>query len=236
MIFDIHSHLLPGVDDGSPSMKDSMRLVREQIEDGVTEMILTPHYRLDWFHEPKERIISVYHEFCKALDAEGIQMPTHLGHEAHDAEGMLKEVTEGRVLTLSGTRYFLLELSWGKHNEKIVNDVKDYVASGYIPIIVHYERFSYKTAEEVLALRNAGALFQVNAYSLLAAESILNRDFTLWMLDEGLADFIATDYHLGKYRKTKEAYQLIGERYGNEKRDQFFYRRAKEMFGSDSQI
>lgn len=231
MIFDIHSHLLPGVDDGSPSMADSLLLVKEQIEDGVTEMILTPHYRLDWFCEPKEHILEVYEEFCDALREEGLQMITHIGEEAHDAPDMYEHVTEGKALTLAGTKYFLLELAWGQHNENIVSEVKDYVKAGFTPIIVHYERFPYKTLEEVKALRREGALFQINAYSLLGAESIENRDFALSMLDNDLADFIATDYHLGKPRKTKEAYALVGERYGEEMRDKLFYNNAKKLFG-----
>lgn len=231
MIFDIHSHLLPGIDDGSPDMQASMQLVREQIEDGVTEMILTPHYRLDWFHEPKERVREVYDAFCAAMKAEGLEMRTHLGQEAHDDPRMLQHVTDGRVLTLSGTQYFLLELDWAKHNASIVETVKEYVRAGFIPIIVHYERFLYKTMEEVYALRDAGAIFQINAYSLLAAESEENRDFALRMLDEGLVEFIATDYHLGKFRKTTEAYALIGERYGEAVRDALFYGNAKRLFG-----
>lgn len=236
MIFDIHSHLLPGVDDGSPSMEASMQLVREQIEDGVTEMILTPHYRLDWFCEPKERIREVYAEFLTALEKEGIQMRTHLGGEAHDDPRMTEHVLNGDVLTLAGTNYFLLELDWRWHNEGIVDTVREYVRAGFIPIIVHYERFLYKSMEEVLALREAGALFQINAYSLLASESEANRDFALEMLDRGLVGFIATDYHLDKYRKTKEAYALIGERYGTEKRDELFYTRAKALFGADGAL
>lgn len=233
MIFDIHSHLLPGVDDGSPSMEDSMQLVRDQIEDGVTEMILTPHYRLDWIYQPKERILEVYEEFRDALKSEGLIMRTHIGEEAHDDPRMLEHVTSGKVLTLSGTEYFLLELDWFRHNEGIVDTVKAYVASGFIPVIVHYERFRYKTMDEVLALREAGALFQVNAYSLLAAESEVHRDFALQMLDADLVEFIATDYHLDKFRTTKEAYALVGERYGAQKRDDLFYNNAKRMFGSD---
>lgn len=233
MIFDIHSHLLPGVDDGSPDMKASMQLVREQIEDGVTEMILTPHYRLDWFCEPKERILAVYGEFLDALEKENLHIRTHLGGEAHDDPRMLQHVTEGRVLTLCGTNCFLLELDWGRHNEQIVPTVEAYIREGFLPIIVHYERFLYKTMEEVRNLRNAGALFQINAYSLLAAESEENRSFALNMLDENLVDYIATDYHLNKFRKTKEAYVLIGERYGEKARNALFYDNAKARFGAD---
>lgn len=234
MIFDIHSHLLPGVDDGSPSMEDSLQLVREQIEDGVTEMILTPHYRLDWYCEPKEHILEVYEEFCRALDREGLSIITHLGEEAHDDPEMLQHVVDGRCLTLAGTKYFLLELSWGSHNEAIVDVVKEYVNAGFVPIIVHYERFPYKTTEEIKALRKEGALFQVNAYSLLAAESEENRDFALKMLDEDLVDFIATDYHKGKPRKTVEAYDLIGKLYGEEKRNRLFYENAKSLIPSQT--
>lgn len=231
MIFDIHSHLLPGVDDGSTSMEDSMQLVREQIEDGITEMILTPHYRLDWFHEPKEKILEVYGEFLRAMEKEGLSMITHIGHEAHDDPKMIDSVLAGDVFTLSGTKYFLLELDWRHHNEDIVSTVREYVKNGFIPIMVHYERFRYRTMEEARALRNEGALFQVNCYSLLAAESEAARDFAFELLDNDMVDFIATDYHVGKFRKTKEAYALIGERYGEKKRDDLFYNNAKALFG-----
>lgn len=233
MIFDIHSHILPAVDDGSTSVEDSLQLVREEIEDGVTEIIFTPHYRLDWFCEPKERILEAYGEFREALDREGLRIRTHVGQEAHDDPRMIKEVSEGRVLTLSGTNYFLLELDWRRYNENIVSDVREYIRSGFIPVMVHYERFLYKSMDEVLALREEGALFQINTYSLLASESEDNRDFALKMLDCGLAEFIATDNHVGKFRKTVEAYDLVGERYGNEVRDRLFYTNAKALFGEN---
>lgn len=232
MIFDIHSHLLPGIDDGSPNMEVSMQLVRDQIEDGVTEMILTPHYRLDWYHERKERIRTVYEEFLDALDREGLQIRTYLAQEAHDDPRMLQEFARGNVLTLPGTNCFLLELDWKTHNEQILDTVQAYLGLGFKPIIVHYERFLYKTISEVRSLRDAGALFQINTYSLFGVESAENRDFALEMLDEGLVDFVATDYHFQKFRKTKEAYQLIGERYGAKARDYLFYDNAKLMFGS----
>lgn len=233
MIFDIHSHLLPWLDDGSTSMEDSVQLVRDQIEDGITEMILTPHYRLDWFHYPKERVAEVYGEFTEAIRKEGLEMITHLGMEAHDDPKMPEHVINGDVLTLCGTEYFLLEMDWRVHNLNIVNDVNTYMKAGFRPIIVHYERFRYKNVEEVTALREAGALFQINGYSLLACESEENRDFAFGMLDNGIVDFVATDYHVGKFRKTKEAYALIGERYGEAVRDDLFYNRAKALFGTD---
>ena len=231
MIYDIHSHLLPWVDDGSPSMEDSVQLVRDQIEDGITKIIFTPHYRLDWFHESKERLTVVYGEMLEALDKEGISIPTSLAMEAHDDPQMLREVVEGRVLTLSDNGHFLLELDWRNHNENIVNDVEEYIRNGFTPVIVHYERFLYKSMDEVLGMRDAGALFQVNAYSLLAAESENNRDFAMRMINDGVADFIATDYHLGKFRKTVEAYSLVAERFGEAKRDALFRDNAEKLFG-----
>ena len=231
MIFDIHSHLLPDIDDGSPDMAHSVQLVREQMEDGVTEMILTPHYHLGLWHEPKDKVLDVYEKFCQALKDADLNVKIHLGHEAHDCPEMFGQLLDGKFNTLAGTKYFLLELDWRLHNTDAAGTVKEYVNAGYTPIIVHYERFFYKSIEELMSMREQGALFQINAYSLLGCESEEFRDFALRMLDEGLVDFVASDYHFKKPRKLKEAYELVGIRYGEETRDRLFYGNAKQLFG-----
>ncbi len=228
-IIDIHSHLLPEVDDGSPSMERSLQILQDEIREGVTDIICTPHYRLDWFHTEYEKIKEVFDAFSAETKKMSLPVNLYLGQELHIHEDMLSHLQNGKATTLNKSKYVLLELDWQSRPENLAEIVKSYVDNGYFPIIVHYERFTYKNINEVKLLRDLGALFQINAYSLFAVESEQNKEFAFEMLDREYVDFIASDYHARKQLKIAEAVELIENRYGKETTDKLFYTNAKKI-------
>ena len=228
-IFDIHSHILPAVDDGSPDMETSIRLLKEEVSEGVTDIILTPHYRLDMFLTPATTVQKVFNEFESEVAKNDIKVNLYLGQELHYAIEMLPLIKEKKALTLNGTNYILLEFSWHIKPENPSQIIKEFIDNGIIPIVVHYERFPYKTIDDIVEMKKVGALFQVNAYSLMGVEREERMFFAEDMLKNGLIDFISADYHKGKRLELTNAYNKVVSLVGEKTADKLFYLNAKEI-------
>ncbi len=229
-IFDIHSHILPNVDDGSPDISTSLALIKDEVREGVTDIILTPHYRLDMFLTPATTVQKVFNEFESEVAKNGIKVNLYLGQELHYAKEMLPLIKEKKALTLNGTNYILLEFSWHIKPENPVKIIKEYIDNGIIPIVVHYERFPYKAIEDVAMMKKVGALFQVNAYSIMGVEKEERMLFAEDMLKRGLIDFIAGDYHKGKRLELVNAYDKVVALTDEKTADKLFYLNAEKIF------
>ena len=232
---DIHSHVLPFVDDGSKSMEESLLMVKTAYDEGITDIIFTPHYRLDLFLTTWQEELKVFNDFTAKIKGLGIPINCYLGQELHNAPEMLGQLKDGKAISLNGSKYVLLELSW-KQSSDYVSVVKEYINAGYQPIVVHYERYPYSTVEGYKQLKSAGALFQVNGYSLFGWENDKNREFAFKMFADGCVDFVASDMHGGsKFNNRnfylKDGYELIKEKFGCEVADNVFINNALKILG-----
>ncbi len=232
---DIHSHVLPFVDDGSKSMEESLLMVKTAYDEGITDIIFTPHYRLDMFLTTWQEDLKVFNDFTAKIKNNGIPINCYLGQELHNAPEMLGQLKDGKAISLNGTKYVLLEFSWHQNGDYVFV-VKEYINAGYQPIVVHYERFPYSTVDGYKQLKKAGALFQINAYSLFGWESERNKDLAFKMLDDGCVDFVASDMHGGyKFNDRnfyiRDGYELIKEKYGDEVADNLFINNALKILG-----
>ena len=134
---------------------------------------------------------------------------------------MLSLIKSKEALTLNNGKYFLLEFGWHVACD-FISAIKEYVDAGYTPIVVHFERFPYYALETVREIKKAGALIQINAFSLFAYENPMHTVNAFEMLDNDIVDFIASDIHHYKKFFIKEAYDLIVDKYGDA--------RAKDLF------
>ena len=229
-IIDIHTHVLPLVDDGSDSMERTISMLQVLKNEGVTDIFCTPHYRLDMFLTPAEEDLRVFNEVKSEVEKLGLDINLYLGQELHNAPEMLPLVKQGKAITIADSKYILLEFSW--HNEgDFVSVVKEYVDSGYIPIVAHFERFNYYSLEMAKNLRNAGDKFQVNAFSFFGVEKVERQQNVFEMFENGLVDYIASDLHHWKKPYIKDCYALICEKYGKDKADKVFYQNALDIIG-----
>lgn len=184
---DIHSHLLPCVDDGSPSLAMTERMLRRYAAQGVTDVICTPH---------QNRSLSRTDELKEAFNAlrEWWKGPVklYLGAEIYYYEEMLRDLTSGRLLTLNGSKYVLVEFSAKYNVADIPESVYELKAAGYTPIVAHIERYAYLSQKDYFAVKENGGLIQINA-AAAAGEGC--RKAAAFLLRRGLVDFIATDCH-----------------------------------------
>ena len=143
---------------------------------------------------------------------------------------MLPLINSGEALTINNGKYFLLEFGWHVACD-FVSAVKSYVDSGYTPIVVHFERFPYYSLDTVKEIKKAGALIQINAYSLFAYEDEERKRRGFELLDNNLVDFIASDIHQGKPLYMKGAYEIILEKYGEKRAKDLFANNALKILG-----
>jgi protein-tyrosine phosphatase len=190
-VIDLHSHLLPAVDDGSRSVEQSVRVLFEMAQQGVTDVCLTPHL----LSGRAEAGPPLAHDSAfEALQAQAPQMPRlHRGAEIMMDRPITRQVAAARNVTLAGTRYILVEFPRLVAYDTVVNALSQVVEFGLVPLVAHPERYSCCSVEAVRQWRSLGAKTQVDATTLLASQARGQRARQL--VSEGLADILAGDNH-----------------------------------------
>ena len=212
-IMDIHSHILPGLDDGAEDMQESIQMLDQAWRQGITEVVATPHYSFMYPNICPDRIRTLCREVQKRarqeLDADIRIIP---GQEIMYSEDVVDLLEEGKLLSIGGSRHVLTEFRPDVSYSYIFRAVKDLVFAGYIPIIAHAERYgAVRTAGRVEELRGRGALIQLNSRS---AGGKWYHDTTRWcrrLLRKEMVDLFGTDMHNIRERspETKSAVEWM---------------------------
>ncbi len=223
-MIDIHTHLLPGVDDGSPNMETSIKLIKEEIIQGVTDIFVTPHfYKNRGYYSLADKNKEIFNDLLKEIKKQNLDVNLFLGNEIYYNERILKRLREGEVITLNNSKYVLIEFSFTRESENMVDAVNNLTASGYIPIIAHPERYPYFTdIEGYEYLKRHGAMFQINASSLLGNYGRKIKKLVYTLLEANLVDFIASDIHDFRRANLSVAYKEIVKKFSKEKAEQLF--------------
>ena len=222
-MIDIHCHLLYGVDDGAKTIEESAAMLQEAKEQGVTDVILTPHYRHGFFSYPKEEIESHFMKLYPIAEKLGIRI--FPGTEYHVNSYIVEAFDSGRCRTLADTRYILCEYSHDSEYSYIYQMTQELIFHGYIPVLAHVERYQalydFTSVEE---LKNLGAWITVNADAVLGAEGGTPKRFCKKMLKEDYVDVIASDSHGIKNRvcHMKKCYEMVSKKFGNDYADKLF--------------
>jgi protein-tyrosine phosphatase len=190
-VIDLHSHLLPAVDDGSRSVEQSVKVLFEMARQGVTDVCLTPHIQSG---RAEAGPPAAHQRAFEALRAQAPQMPRlHRGAEIMLDRPVTRPVALARNVTLAGTRYILVEFPRLVPSDTITNALRQVVGLGLLPILAHPERYSCCSADAVRHWRSLGAKTQVDATTLLTSQARGQRARQL--VSEGLADILAGDNH-----------------------------------------
>ena len=196
-MIDLHSHILPGIDDGSSSLAMSLAMARIAVADGIRIMACTPHIYPGLYQNHKAGIIAARDALQAALDESGIALQLTTGADVHLVPGVLDGLRGGTIPTLHGTRYVLLEPSHHVAPPRFAESVFQLVASGYVPVITHPERLTWiKDHFEMMAqLTRQGAWLQVTAGALTGLFGPGPRYWAERFVGEGLTHVLATDAH-----------------------------------------
>lgn len=196
-LIDIHCHLLPGVDDGAGSMKETIRMLKLEEKDGVGSIVFTPHHRVGMFETKRsvldETFLHVQRESRKA----GINISLHMGCEYHVTPWMLEDYTQGYWPTLAGSRFVLIEFDEDESFLMIKGRIMSLEEAGFRPVIAHAERIYclLDKPERFSELKKAGAEMQLTAGAVLGEDGKEIAGECLQLIRQDKVQYIATDAH-----------------------------------------
>lgn len=234
-MIDIHSHLLPQIDDGSTSWDESIAMARQAVADGTTELAVTHHIisNKEFGREPE--ILEKFLEMKKRLAAEKIALKLHLGSEIfyqHDID------LKPRIATLNNTgKYFLVEFPMEGIPRGADEKFFALIMEGTIPIIAHPERNVgfMKNPSRAFDFVQRGALMQMNAGSLTGKYGESVKDLATVMMNSRLIHFTGSDGHNTKRRPMHlgETYRIVCDTWGEKTARQIFYDNPRKMLAGE---
>ena len=197
-MIDFHSHIIPNIDDGSTSMKDTINMINEARQAGFTEIISTSHYiqkyyDLDCFE--REKILDIIKK--KVSEKKEINIKLYLGSEIYFTSEIIELVKNKKASTINNTRYLLFELPMNTKPLFVKEMVYELMQNGYIPIIAHPERYSYvqENIRYIEELAGMGVLFQSNYGSIIGMYGNSAKKTLKKLLKNNLISFLGSDVH-----------------------------------------
>lgn len=200
--YDVHIHLLPGVDDGSKSMEMTIEMLKRAYEQGVRNLIATPHYvcgRKNASYEKRSELLEdVKKEASKIAD----DLNIYMGNELYYSEGIIEELKEGRAATMCGSKYVLVEFPTNIPYKELYRGMRRFFDAGYRPILAHVERYDclYKNMDQINELLELGSTVQMNAESLIGGFLDGRASFCRKVLTQGMVHLLGSDAHAIEYR------------------------------------
>lgn len=196
-MIDLHSHLLPGVDDGAPSLDVALAMARVAVAEGVTIQACTPHMFPGVYNNAGPDIRARVADLQDRLDEAGVALTLVTGADVHIAPNLVTDLQSGQTLSLHDTRYVLLETPHHVLPPRTENLFFELLAAGYVPILTHPERMTWidRSYEVVQNLVRGGAWMQLTAGALLGTFGAKPKYWSERMLDEGMFHVMASDAH-----------------------------------------
>jgi protein-tyrosine phosphatase len=193
---DIHSHLLPGIDDGAQSFADTLGLIQALQGFGFSQFVTTPHTMRQVWDNTNEGILSLKDQTVLELEKYEIRVPFRAASEYMMDDQFEKLFQEGELLTLKGN-YVLVEMSYLNAPMQLYNILFDLQVAGYIPVLAHPERYTFyhNNFEEYVKLKRVGCLFQLNLLAVVGYYGVSIAKVAEQLLQKGMYDFVGSDVH-----------------------------------------
>ena len=214
---DIHSHLIPGIDDGSKSLEESMLLLRMLAELGYKKVITTPHIMSDYYKNDYETIMKGRDLLRDTVKKEGIKIEIDAAAEYYLDEKFYDEMKKENILSING-KYVLFETSYMSKPLQLEEMIFAIGEAGFTPLLAHPERYRYikEPEKEYGRLKELGVMFQLNLNSLGGHYGKQAKALATYLVEAGLVDFIGSDTHHKKHLESfarllssKECHQLL---------------------------
>ncbi len=193
---DMHSHLIPGIDDGSDSLESSVELIRGMVELGYQKIITTPHIQGEFYQNTPHIILSGLERVKRELKKQNISVKMEAAAEYLIDDQFEAKYKEGELLTF-GKKHLLVEMSYFNEHPRLKEFLFDLQIEGYRIILAHPERYSYwfRNFKKYEELKDRGIFFQINITSLTGYYSADVKKMAERFVDEEMVDFAGTDMH-----------------------------------------
>lgn len=197
-MIDLHSHILPELDDGSGSLRESLAMARMAVGSGVTAMVATPHCA----HDRTKEVMESWQLLAEALKEAQIPLKLFPGMEILGTWDTARLLEEGKLLTLNGSRYPLVEFDFRSTGEEETQILRAICKAGFRPVVAHPERYAWVQRDPRILNRwhRMGCLAQVNRGSLLGRFGRQAQRTAFELVDRGFAAAVASDAHSPRMR------------------------------------
>ncbi len=212
-MIDIHTHICPGIDDGSSSPEESVKALAKMAELGVTDVFMSPHYLPGHYENTSEVVIPIMEDLKERLHAEDVKINLHQAAEVFMSHNIVVEIVANQ-LAMADSQYVLVEMDMNNIPVNLNDILYQIVLAGFYPILAHPERYmgvqQNNSLIEDLIYRNV--YMQVNSGSLLGMYGKQAHDTAWFMVENGYVHFMGSDYHChGKTYTLIEAKNAIAE-------------------------
>ena len=221
-MIDFHSHILPGIDDGSKNLEQSIAMVNEAKKVGFTKIISTSHYMENYYEcneKDRRQLLKKVQE-----NVQGIELI--LGNEIYITDNMIELLQNRQASSINGTKYVLFEfplIATRPMNDKEV--IYRLVENGYVPIIAHPERYPFiqENPDYLFELEEMGALFQSNYGSIIGMYGLKAKKTLKILLKNNLISFFGSDVHRPEqvYNKMPKIIKKLKKIISNEEFEEF---------------
>ncbi len=210
---DIHSHLIPGIDDGSKTMDESVYLVKSLYEMGYRKLITTPHIMTDYYKNTPEIILSGLDKLREKLQQENIDIEIEAAAEYMLDDGFEEKLMNGKLLTF-GSNYVLVEMSYMVEPINLASLLFEMQMQGYKVVLAHPERYNYWHGQfnKYQEMKDRNVFLQMNINSLTGWYSEASRKIAEKLISEDMIQFLGSDLHnenyLNELKKSRHFAQL----------------------------
>ena len=194
---DIHSHLIPGIDDGSPSMEVTIELLKKFISLGYKKVITTPHVMSDYYLNTPQIIIQGLENVRKSLEENHLEIKIEAAAEYNLEPSFVELIKNKNLLTFGKDNFLLFELSFFSEPQNLNEIIWSMREGGYIPVLAHVERYAYwhDDYDKVEEMVNRGVKLQMNIGSLTGSYGPEVKSFAEKIVDDEIVEFVGSDCH-----------------------------------------
>ena len=232
-MIDLHSHILPGIDDGAKTLEDALAMARIAVADGIHTMACTPHIYPGMYMNDGPGIRLAIETLQATLNEQEVPLKLVAGADVHLVPGLLERLASGHIPTLHSSRYFLLEPSHTTPPPQFENSVFNLLVAGYTPIITHPERLAWIEGHYPLFLRliDQGAWMQVTAGATTGTFGPRAKYWAERFIGEGHTHILATDAHSPGRRKPQlsPALEIAARLLGKEEANRLVIQRPQAI-------
>lgn len=228
-MYDLHTHILFGVDDGAKTLDDALHLIEEAIRMGIKALVLTPHVSFYRSYKATQEMISKnYNSLKEEVSKRHLPIEILLGAEIDEHDHILSTLKQGH--TLNGTSYVLVDFSMRESDiEDVLYDLRH---SGYKVIIAHPERILYTRYHDLVQFKTDGALFQVSSAHLLPFKMDRASRLAKRLLKDDLIDLVASDvHHVDTYDTFKKSYHYVAKKKGEAYAEKLYVSNPAKIIG-----
>lgn len=207
-MLDIHTHILPDMDDGAKSFEESMKILDVCVAQGYTDIVFTPHFKskhADCKNNFKDFILGKFNAFKAQANRNDINL--YPGCEIYYDKNVLPLLKEGKLLGINETKYILLEFPMYFSLSEMEDALYSINLLGYKVIIAHVERYAqWLDIEDIKEIKKEGHLIQINISSLQKKDGNKVYKLAKKVLNSGIVDYLATDTHSVEDQKINMGY------------------------------